>query len=227
MKIDSLVPLLALAALGWALTACAAEPAGERAAAVSAASQAAQSPDAAAARTEPAVAMPATAAEIPAGFSSYASESIGGNRQCVVGAATDEDGMNPRPVVYLAETSGRPVWVRSLDLPADMHQSRATHCVGEGGALYVLLQSDTQAPQSLSQTVLHALKLDARSGATLAQAPLSVPGASGAVSAWVGEDPAGFAWRDAGLTVSGQYAHGEDRDRPQPFRLRVNGDLQP
>lgn len=221
MKIDALVPPLALAALGWALTACAAEPAGERVAAVSAASQAAQSPDAAAARTRPAP------AQVPAGFSSYASASIGGHRQCVTGAATDEDGMNQRPVVYLAEASGRPLWVRSLALPADMHQGRATHCLGQGGALYVLLQTDTQSQQSLSQTVLHALKLDPRDGATVAQAQLRVPGASGAASAWVGEDPAGFAWRDGGLEVGGQFADGGDRDRPQPFRLRLDGDLQP
>jgi len=230
MKIDSLVPPLALAALGWALTACAAEPAGERVAAVSAASRAAQSPDAAAVRTRPApaaVAPTAAPAEIPAGFSSYASESIGGNRQCVVGAATDEDGMNHKPVVYLAETSGRPVWVRSLDLPADAHQGRATHCLGEGGALYLLLQSDTQSQQSLSQTLLHAVKLDAGSGATVARAELRVPGASGAMSAWVGEDPAGFAWRDGGLEVNGQYARSGERDRAQPFRLRVGAELQP
>lgn len=170
---------------------------------------------------------PAAATEtvIPAGFSSYASESIGASRQCVVGAAVDEDGMNQKPVVYVEQITGKPVWARTLDVPAATYQSRATHCVGDGDALYVLLQSDTQPQQTLSQTLLRVVKLDAGNGAVRGAGDVAVPGVQGAYSAVVGEGPQHLRWSEDHLSVSGQYFLLDKPDQRSDFQALLKADL--
>ncbi|MGO1069112.1 hypothetical protein [Lysobacter sp. CA199] len=164
-------------------------------------------------------------AEIPQGFSSYASESIGDNKQCVAGASRDEDGMNQRPVAYLAETSGKPIWTKTLDLPADTYQSRATHCVREGKAIYVLLQSDTRPEQNLSQTLLKVVKLNLADGAVLGSGDVVVPGAQGAYSAFVEEGAQHLSWNDGGLRIAGQYFSLDAPDRRSDFQAVLKPDL--
>lgn len=191
-----------------------------------------------AAPTPPAAAAPAASASasasasgaatetvIPAGFSSYASESIGDGRQCVVGAAVDEDGMNSKPVVYIEQTSGKPVWTRTLALPADTYQSRATHCLHQDDALYVLLQSDTQPQQSLSQTLLRVVKLDAGNGALRGAGDVAVPGVQGAYSAVVAEGAQHLRWSDGQLIVAGQYFLLDAPDHRTDFQAQLKADL--
>lgn len=179
----------------------------------------------------PASSVPAQAAamnnEIPQGFSSYASESIGDNKQCVAGAASDEDGMNQRPVAYLAQASGKPIWTRTLDLPADTYQSRATHCLRQGDALYVLLQSDTQPEQSLSQTLLRVVKLNLADGTVRAGGDVVVPGAQGAYSALAEEGAKHLRWDNGNVVVSGQYFQLDAPDQRRDFSATLKPDLGP
>lgn len=219
-------PIVACA-LALSLAGCGSQNGPASAPAATAAADAAMAPppvasDAASANTPAA----ATETVIPAGFSSYASESIGAGRQCVVGATVDEDGMNQKPVVYVEQINGKPVWSRSLDLPADTQQSRATHCVAEGDALYVLLQSDTQPQQqALSQTLLRVVKLDAGNGAVRGAGDVAVAGAQGAYSAVVGEGAQHLRWIDDRLSVSGQYFLLDQPDRRSDFRALLKSDL--
>lgn len=218
------VPILA-AVLASALAACGAQPASAPSSPVARAERAAGSdPSTPSPSSTPAQAAPMTA-EIPQGFSSYASESIGDNKQCVVGAASDEDGMNQRPVAYLAQASGKPIWVRALDLPSDTYQSRVTHCLRQGDALYVLLQSDTQPEQSLSQTLLRVVKLGIADGAVQAGGDIAVPGAKGAYSAWVEEGASHLRWDNGGVVVAGQYAALDAPEQRNAFTAALKPDL--
>jgi hypothetical protein len=161
---------------------------------------------------------------LPENFTSYAIESIGNNELCIVGAATDDDGLNQKPVVYVADSKKHPIWVARLDLPKDTYQSRATHCNRSGNSVYVLLQSDTQSEQTLSQTLLHAIKLDVAAGTVQAQQNVNVPGA---YTAWVDEGASHFQWQGTALMVSGNYRLKSDQDQPATFTVRLNSALNP
>lgn len=163
--------------------------------------------------------------DIPQGFSSYASEAIGDNQRCIAGAATDEDGMNQRPVAYLAQASGKPIWTRTLDLPADTYQSRATHCLRQGDALYVLLQSDTQPAQALSQTLLRVVKLNLADGAVQAGADVAVGAGEGAFSASVAEGADHLRWHNGGVVVSGEYFALDAPEQRKDFSAALKADL--
>lgn len=248
MNLHRNAPSILATVLSLALAACGAQPASAPSSPVAPAdgsagsdsgsgSERAQSPGSAPASADPASAdatpptssAPAQAAtmstEIPQGFSSYASESIGDNKRCVAGAATDEDGMNQRPVAYLAQASGKPIWTRTLDLPSDTYQSRATHCLRHGDSLYVLLQSDTQPQQSLSQTLLRVIKLDLADGAVQAGGDVAVPGAKGAYSAQVEEGGKNLRWENGGVVVAGQYFSLDAPDQRNPFTAALKPDL--
>ncbi|SDY19920.1 hypothetical protein SAMN04487939_101198 [Lysobacter sp. yr284] len=227
-------PLIVATVLSLGLSACDRQPAGAPASPMAQADGAAGSEPAAPAASTPAPPAPTATApastapmstEIPQGFSSYASESIGDNKQCVAGTATDEDGMNQRPVAYLAQASGKPIWTRVLDLPSDTYQSRATHCLRQGDALYVLLQSDTQPEQSLSQTLLRVVKLNLADGAVQAGADVVVPGAKGAYSARVDEGGKHLRWDNGNLVVSGQYFQLDAPDQRSDFTATLKPDL--
>ncbi|WP_157476814.1 hypothetical protein [Lysobacter sp. Root690] len=209
--------MIVVCGVSLALAACESSTHGD-------ATPAAPTPTAAAAPTASASGA-ATETVIPAGFSSYASESIGDGRQCVVGAAVDQDGMNQKPVVYIEQTSGKPVWTRTLELPKDTYQSRATHCLHLDDALYVLLQSDTQPQQSLSQTLLRVVKLDAGNGAVRGGGDVEVPGAQDAYSAVVAEGAQHLRWSDDQLIVAGQYFLLDTPDQRIDFQAQLKADL--
>jgi hypothetical protein len=163
--------------------------------------------------------------KLPNHFTAYASESIGNNKFCVVGSNTNEDGMNQKPVAYEADAASKQVfWLAHLDPPADMYQSRATHCTRNGDVLFVLVQSDTQSEQTLSQTLLRVVKLNAASGAVQLQQDVDVPTA---YSAWVDEGSSHFQWINDRLVVTGNQRLDSDHDRQTTFTLRLNGDLKP
>lgn len=143
---------------------------------------------------------------------------------CVVGAATDDDGMNERPVAYVTHASSKqPLWVDELSLPSHTFQSRATHCVSSSLALFVLLQSDTQPEQSLSQTLLRVLKVDPATGKVQAQRDIQI---TGAYSTWIAAGPSRLQWKDDRLIVSGQ-SKVQASAESQTFTMRMNHDLAP
>lgn len=166
-----------------------------------------------------------TAPQLPANFMSYASQAIGGGKLCVVGAVTDDDGLNEKPIVYMTDAkSKRIVWLDRLQLSPDTYQTRATHCTGMGAALVVLLQSDTQSQQTLSQTLLRVVRLDAATGGVQMQQALDVPGA---YTAWVDEGASHFQWIGSELMVSAAYRRNSSDDPRVSIILRLNSDLTP
>ncbi|HXD35329.1 MAG TPA: hypothetical protein VN624_01665 [Rhodanobacter sp.] len=188
---------------------------------------ASQTPPAATSSTQSIGSSPANhiRARIPANFSQYASTPVGNGGRCVVGATTDDDGMNQRPVVYITDTrSKKTLWVDQLILPPDTFQSRATHCTSSDRALFLLLQSDTQPEQTLSQTLLRVLRLDPATGEVQSERDIRVPGA---FSAWVPEGSSRFQWDGNALIVSGHDKPQASTDSQETFTVRMNHDLAP
>ena len=141
----------------------------------------------------------------------------------MVGVSTDEDGMYQKPIVYLADAKGkRVIWVTRLKFPAWMYQSRATHCAKRGQSLYVLQQTETQAPQSLSQTLLQVVKLNASTGSVQRQKSVRAPGA---YSNWVDGDSNSFRWHDDHLVIVGRERPNSDRENLADFTIRLKTDL--
>lgn len=133
--------------------------------------------------------------------------------------------MKQTPVVYAINVSDkRLLWITRPELPADVYQSRATHCTVNGDALYVLLQSDTQASQSLSQTLLRVVKLNASLGTVQLQKDVEVPGSH---SAWVDKGATRFVWKRNRLVINGNSRLASDHERLQNFTVRLNSDLEP
>ncbi|WP_329740492.1 hypothetical protein [Dyella sp. A6] len=175
---------------------------------------------------EPAVA----GVKLPADVDIYARARLGDGEWCLVGAKSDRDGMDERPVVYLIGAGSRLVWHRQLPIPKDYYQGRATHCVASRRMLYVLVQMDTDSEQSTSQTVLRAVQLRRKCGATVASKDLDVPGVAAAYTAWVDEGGGNFALAGGKLVVKGQYDLMSERDHPTgkaptPFRIELPSSL--
>lgn len=160
--------------------------------------------------------------KMPANFSAYASEPIGNGEFCVVGASTDDDGMNQKPIAYVTGTDEHPIWVTQLDLPAYTYQGRATHCSRSDGALLVLAQFDTQAAQTMSQTILRVVKLDATTGIVRKKHDLDMPGA---YTTWVNGGSSHFEWNAHVLTVSGNYRTDSDSEHSMPFVVHLDSNL--
>ena len=165
------------------------------------------------------------AAHIPKNFTEYASEPLANGERCVVGATTDDDHMNERAVVYVAHAASKqPRWVDKLSLPPHTYQSRATHCMSSGQALFVLLQSDTRPEQTLSQTLLRVVRLGPASGAVQVQRDVQVPGS---FSAWVDLGPSHFQWKGDVLTVSGNSRPQSSPDQQTTFTMHLDSHLNP
>lgn len=163
-------------------------------------------------------------ARVPASFSEYASAPMSNGGRCVVGATTDDDGMNERPIAYATPANGKqPSWVDEFSLPSHVFQSRATHCASSDRALFVLLQSDTQSEQSLSQTLLRVVRIDPATGKVQAKRDIQIPGT---YSTWVTAGPSHFRWNGNSLIVSGQDKSQASAESPT-FTIRMNHDLAP
>jgi hypothetical protein len=168
----------------------------------------------------PAKARTATSHRIPEYFHLYSTTPVGDNSKCVAGKVTDEDGMFSRPYVYVADAAGERIkWARYMDMPDDFYEGRATHCVRRGDALYVLLQLDTQAPRSLSQTLLSIVKVRIADGSTEGEEDVPVPNAKGPYTSWVWDDDGLKVVNDAFL-VTGKYRYLDTED-DFPFSVKI------
>lgn len=162
-------------------------------------------------------------AVLPEQLRIYETKPVNGQAVCIAGAVADEDGLNQRAFVALTEgaTQRAVTWARNLDDLEDAYESRATHCVDGGGMLHVLLQSDTQAPQSLSQTVLAVARLSME-GEVREVVRLDIPCTSGkACSASVRYVSGAFTWNAGQLHVEGEYFLLSDPELRHPFSLDV------
>lgn len=171
------------------------------------------------------VSAPASAATVPKNFMSYASEPTDFGKIFIVGAVTNDNGMNQRPAVYAADAQDKHiVWFDELAVAAHSFQSRATHCSFSSDSFFVLLQGDTQANQTRSQTQLQVVKISARTGEVLARQSVVVPDA---YTAWVDEGSANFHLENGMLSISGNFRATSNEDSPKPFTIRLTRDLQP
>lgn len=174
-----------------------------------------------------AVASQTNASKLPEDVSAYASLPIANGQICVAGVKTDDDGMNQKPVVYLAQPHGGFAWNVSLPLPTNTYQARATHCIAAQQVLLVLVQGDTQSEQSLSQTLLQVVELDRRTGKLIATKGVSVPNVTSAYTEWVEKDADNFSLASKKLVIKGQYALLSNRDQPSAFTVQMSQDLNP
>lgn len=174
-----------------------------------------------------AVASQTGALKLPEDVSAYASMPTASGQICVAGAKTDDDGMNQKPVVYLAQNHGGLAWNVFLPLPTDTYQARATHCIATEQVLFVLVQGDTQSEQSLSQTLLQVVELDRKTGKLIATKSVSVPNVTSAYTEWVEKDADNFSLASKKLVIKGQYALLSNRDQSSAFSVQMSQDLNP
>lgn len=161
---------------------------------------------------------------VPENFNSYATENVGNEQLCVAGTLTDEDGMNQEASLYLLNKRDRGViWSKLLEPPADIFQSRATHCIASGAFVYALVQDDTQSQQELSQTLLRVIKLNRTDGAVVFDKAL-IPPVADAYSASVEEGESHFSLSENQLAVRGTYVTSADRDNPVEFTQHMDLD---
>lgn len=156
-------------------------------------------------------------------FSKYAAWVLADSRQeCVVGAETDEDGMNQKPVAKLIGPRGQELWATALPFPADYYQGRATHCAASGGFMFVLLQLDTQPMQTQSQTHLQIAKLRLADGVAEKIIDIGVPGVSAAYSAWVSSPTSNFFLEAGKLIIVGEYTLFDGEGEHRHFRAAID-----
>ena len=163
--------------------------------------------------------------KLPANVDVYAKSSLGDSQTCVVGAATDADGMNERPVVYLFDEH-RIAWHLRLAIPKDDYQGRATHCTATRATEYVHVHVDTASEQSTSQTLLRVVAINRKRGIVQSTRDAEVPGVSAAYTAWVEDGGGNFRLEGDKLIVRGKYDLMSDRDNPTgkaptPFMLAM------
>lgn len=160
------------------------------------------------------------APRLPPDVQLYATTDASASQQCMVGATTDETGMNQKPIVYLREQD-KFAWKRDLPLPRYTFQARATHCVATAKTLFVLVQGDTQSEQALSQTLLEVVELDKNDGSTLAVRSIDVPKVTAAHTTWVEKGSGNFRLQGDVLMVTGRYALLSDRDKASGFSICI------
>lgn len=158
---------------------------------------------------------------LPANVTLYAKPGIGDGQHCLVGAQTDDDGMNEKPVIYFEKSPDTVIWHASLPLPPHTYQARATHCAGTTTTLYVLVQGDTQSEQSLSQTLLEVVALNRATGAITATKTIDIPNVDEAHTTWVDNGDEHFLTQNKDLIIAGQYAPLSNQNKQVEFSLTV------
>lgn len=158
-------------------------------------------------------------------FLEYSKQNIAGTAlKCIVGATTDEDGMDQKPVVRLADADGKLLWTKAFAVPNDYYQGRATHCLSSGNSLFALLQFDTQPARTLSQTQVRVARLRLDDGALQKFGEMDIPGVSAAYSAWVSGATSDFSLDAGKLIIIGKYFVLGDEDNQRAFRVVVDPD---
>ena len=176
------------------------------------------------------VPLTSNAAKVPAHFQSYATTNVGGGLSCVVGATSDSEHSNERAYVYIEDSKTHTLrWIASIPLHAGWYQNRASHCVADGGAIYALIQSDTNATPVMSQTLISIAKLDQGTGRIESNDLIKVTASVGAHTVFVYDGAENFR-SDAGkLVVTGEYVSKSDPAeirKPFTFAIPINNTLR-
>jgi hypothetical protein len=171
-------------------------------------------------------------AKLPANVDIYATTVIGDGQQCLVGAKSDKDGLNERPVVYLSKPVGVFAWHVQLPILEGSYQGRATHCVESDNDLYVLVQIDTYSQKSLNQGLLQVVELNKKNGIVRVSKYIDVPNVSVDYTSWVELGDNNFKLEGSKLVIRGLYELMSERDHPTgkgptPFTVEVPASLRP
>jgi len=141
---------------------------------------------------------------------------------CTVGAIGDDDGLNRRPYAeWTNARNGSAGWLKKLSIPAGFYEGRATHCLKERDSLFVLLQLDTHSQRSMSQGVLHLVKLRVIDGFIESDTEILVPGVRGAYSAWVEKDLSNLRETEGEIVVVGKYRHLDAEEEDISFSVML------
>ncbi len=170
-------------------------------------------------------------AKLPRDVTIYAATDIGGGQRCLVGES-DKEGMNEKPVVYLASARGGFAWHVQLHILKGAYQGRVTHCVASANEVYVLLQIDTDSLQSANRTLLQVAALRRKTGAVAASKFIDVPNVSADYTSWVDMGADNFKLERSRLVIKGQFDLMSERDDPSgrgptPFAVEVPASLRP
>ena len=158
------------------------------------------------------------AASRPAHFDANAAVDLGDGLACVVGNATDADGMNARAWVTVEDKATHKVrWATPVALAKGWYQNQATHCLKNGKQVQALIQSDTASEASTAQTFVDVASFDEATGRLLTVAPVTAPGVHGKVSLSVGKDTSNFRLKDGQPVVHGTWSMLPDRATDTPF----------
>ncbi|GLQ48616.1 hypothetical protein GCM10010872_00650 [Dyella flava] len=130
--------------------------------------------------------------------------------------------MNQKPFAYVEDLDHRVRWTAPIALPNDAYQARLTHCERLNDALYVLMQADTQQQQTLSQTLLQIVKLNAANGAVIGSTYVDVPGVKDAYSSWVDKGNVNFQAEKEKLIISGHYFRLADPNDRKTFEIDID-----
>lgn len=145
----------------------------------------------------------------------YASVPLGSGWQCDVGAVLHGNVLREQPVVSVVGPTGAVRWRTRLPLPAHFYQGRATHCVASPGSVYVLVQLDTSAQQSMNETVLRVVRLSRRTGVHETTHEVDVPHVTADYTSWVAKGADHFQLRGGKLVIKGEYALMSNRTQSQ------------
>lgn len=171
-------------------------------------------------------------AKLPGNVDIYATTDMGNGQQCLVGTKSDKDGLNERPVVYLAKSEGIFAWHVQLPILEGSYQGRVTHCVDAANDLYVLVQIDTYSQQNLNQGLLQVVELNKKSGTVRVSKYIDVPNVSVDYTSWVELGDNNFKLEGSKLVIRGLYELMSEKDHPTgkgptPFTVEVPASLRP
>jgi hypothetical protein len=154
----------------------------------------------------------------PTDFKRYSTAAMNGGI-CIVGARLDDLGQQ-QAVVTAQRSDGSRLWTTDLPKEPAFYENRATHCTCGGSACYVAVATDTQAAQTLSQTLLSIVKVDVVTGAILGERSIHrVPGVANARSIWMDSSDV-IVIKDAGLDLHGRWRTSSE-DPAQAFQAKI------
>jgi hypothetical protein len=158
------------------------------------------------------------AASLPTHFDANASVDLGDGLTCVVGNATDADGMNARAWVTIEDKGTHKVrWATPVPLAKGWYQNQATHCLKNGKQVQALIQSDTASEAETAQTFVDVASFDKATGRLVSVAPVTAPGVHGKVSLSVDKESSNFRLKDGQPVVTGTWSMLPDRATDTPF----------